>query len=463
MRSSRRFPWLAVLALVVAVVGFATTRSTPRNPTALPSGLVTSLNAESTALYCTGLTSGAPGRVSFFNTSGSARSVSVSVVSSSGRTWSGTLELAAHGGQILEPRVVDPPTARRAKSGKVTTASVTYATAAQISGGGVVAEEIEGNASVPCVSQGVTRWFAAGFNTLVGSDAYLSLYNPTATEAVANISVLEANGFYAPENMQGISVPAHAQELIDIGKSVVNTANVGVNVKVVRGSLAVVGEQDSVGTLSFDAGVTSAAAVTWFPAVTTANNATAQIRIDNPNDARAQVTASVSLAKFTISPQILSLAPYSSGVITITPNSAIPAAGYASVTVRSSVPVVSGLATGTGSWIVLSSPQVPSAADVVRDYSGEGFDVAEVTNTSSRAITVHVTTYATSPTTKDVTTTGTRVGAGTTVSLASLLGAAIPKPAGTYLVAASSPSAIVTLSLPSRPAGLYLQTPLDGR
>ncbi|MGC2484955.1 MAG: DUF5719 family protein, partial [Acidimicrobiales bacterium] len=434
MSASRRFPWLVVLALIVALVGYATARSTPGNPTALPSGLSTSINAESTALYCTGLTSTAPGRVSFFNTADAARSVSVSVVSSSGRTWSGTLELAAHGGQIVEPRVVDPPIKSRAKSGHVTTPSVTYATAAQISGGGVVANEIEGNASVPCDSQGVTRWFAAGLNTLVGSDAYVSLYNPTATEAVANISVLEANGFYAPENMQGISVAAHAQELIDVGKSVVNTANVGVDVKVVRGSLAVVGEQNSLGTFSLDAGVTSPASETWFPAVTTANGATAEIRIANPTDVRAQVSASVSLAKFRISPQSTSLAPYSTGVITITPNSAIPAAGYASVTVRSSVPVVSGLATGTGQWIVLSSPQAPSTADVVRDYSGEGFDVAQVTNTSDEAITVRVTTFATSPSTKDITTQGTRVGAGITLSLASLVGAAIPKPAGTYLI-----------------------------
>ncbi len=463
MTTSRRFPWLGVLALIVALVGFATTRSTPSNPTALPSGLATSINAESTALYCTGLTSSASGRVSYFNTSDVARSVSVSVVSSAGRTWSGTLELAAHGGQIVEPRVVDPPQKSRAKSGKVTTTSVTYATAAQISGGGVVADEIEGNASVPCDSQGVTRWYAAGLDTLVGSDAYVSLYNPTATEAVANISVLEANGFYAPEAIQGISVPAHAQELIDLGRSVVNNPNVGVDVKVVRGSLAVVGEQDSTGVLSFDAGVTSPSTEAWFPAVTTVNDAIAQIRVTNPNDARVTVSASVSLAKFTISPQSVSLPPYSSGVITITPNSAIPAAGYASVTVRSSEPVVSGLATGTGPWIVLSSPQAPAGADVVRDYSGAGFDVAELTNTSAHAMTVRVTTYATTPTAKDVTTEGTRVAAGTTISLASLLGAAIPKPAGTYLVTASTPSAIVTVTLPSRPAGLYLQTPLDGR
>lgn len=463
MKSSRRFPWLGVLALIVALVGFATTRSTPSNPTALPSGLATSINAESTALYCTGLTSSAPGRVSYFNTADVARSVSVSVVSSSGRTWSGTLELAAHGGQIVEPRVVDPPLKSRAKSGAVTTPSVTYATAAQISGGGVVADEIEGNASVPCDSHGVTRWYAAGLDTLVGSDAYVSLYNPTATEAVANISVLLANGFYAPENIQGISVPAHVQEVVDLGRSVVNNPNVGVDVKVVRGSLAVVGEQDSTGVLSFDAGVISPSTETWFPAVTTANASTAQIRVINPNDVRVSVSASVSLAKFKISPQSVSLPPYSSGVIAITPNSAIPAAGYASVVVRSSEPVVSGLATGTGQWIVLSSPQAPAGADVVRDYSGEGFDVAELTNTSAHAMTVRVTTYSTTPSTKDVTTKGTRVAPGTTVSLASLLGAAIPKPAGTYLVSASTAGAIVTVTLPSRPAGLYVQAPLDGR
>jgi hypothetical protein len=419
------------------------------------------LNAESTALYCTGLSSASPGRISFFNTADAARKLNVSVVSDVGKTWTGTIELAAHAGQVVQPKVLDAPVTQRSKSGRVTTVAANYGVAVQISGGGVVADEIQGNASVPCVSQGVTRWYAAGFNTLVGSDAYLSLYNPTGTEAVLNVSVLGATGFSAPQNLQGVSVPAHAQEEIDLGRNVVNMTNVAVGVKVMRGSLAIVGEQDSVGTLSFNQGVPAPEAHAWFPAVTTANGATAEIRLSNPNDRIAHVSLDVALGNYKIAPQTTTLGPFTTGEITITPNSAIPVAGYAGVSLHSDVPVVAGLATGTGTWITLSSPQSPSSAYVVRDFTGLGFDVANVTNTSSHAVTVHVTTYAAKG--QVVVTKGIKVAGGATTTLTSLIAVPLTRPAGTYLVRLSRPSALVTLTLPSHPTGVYVVAPLDGR
>ena len=168
MSSSRRSPLFVVLALVLVIVGLLTSLAKTPNSSTLPGGLGAATNAESTALYCTGLSSASPGRVSFFNTANTARSLTVTVVSDVGRTWTGTIELAAHAGQVVQPSVVDAPVTHRSKSGRVTTVAVNYGVAVQISGGGVVADEIQGNTSVPCLSQGVTRWYAAGFNTLVG-------------------------------------------------------------------------------------------------------------------------------------------------------------------------------------------------------------------------------------------------------------------------------------------------------
>jgi hypothetical protein len=452
---------LAVLALLLAATGVVTTLHHPTNPSTLPNGLSASRNAESTALYCTGLSSASPGRISFFNTANTARSLSVSVVSDLGKSWTGTIELAAHAGQVVQPKVVDAPVTHRSKSGRVTTVAVNYGVGVQISGGGVVADEIQGNTSVPCVSQGVTRWYAAGFNTLVGSDAYLSLYNPTGTEAVLNVSVVDATGFSAPQNLQGVSVPAHAQEEIDLGRNVVNTTNVEVGVKVLRGSLAIVAEEDSAGTLSFNEGVQAPQTHAWFPEVTTANGATAEIRLSNPNNKIAHVTLDVSLGNYKIAPQTTTLGPFTTGDITITPNSAIPVAGYAGVSLHSDVPVVAGLATGTGTWIALSSPQSPSSAYVVRDFTGLGFDAASVTNTSSRSVTVHVTTYAAKG--QVVVTKGIKVAGGATTTLSSLISSPLTRPAGTYLVTSSRSSVIVTLTLPSHPSGLYEVAPLDGR
>ena len=335
MRRARRVPLLLVVVVVLAATGVATSLRHASNPSNLPSGLAVSSSAESTALYCTGLSyvAGAPrpGRVAFYNTTATPRSVSVSVISSRGTTWTGAIEIAAHDFRTVYPSVVD--------HGKL---GDDYGVAALVTGGGVVAEEIIGTsrASAPCAAEGTSHWYATGFDTLVGSSAYLSVYNPTATAAVLNATVYTAAGVAAPVAFQGLSVPAHAESEIDLGKEVVNTANVGVGVDVLRGSLEIVGVEDSNGRVSLDQGVDAPASTAWFPSVTTAQTATAQIRLANPNEAPAEVSVAVQLGTYRVAPQAVTLGPFSTGTITITPNSAIPAAGYANLTLRANEPVI---------------------------------------------------------------------------------------------------------------------------
>ena len=178
MSSLRRVPLLAVLVVALVGTGLATTLHHPRNPSALPSGLSVSVNAESTALYCTGLTSGpAPGRVSFYNTATQTRTLNVSIKSSRGQTWTGTVKLAAHGARVLVPSSLDKaPLRPKAKVPYV----VSYGIGVEISGGGVIAEELaaQGDAEAPCASAGTTRWYATGFDTTVGSSGEISVYNP---------------------------------------------------------------------------------------------------------------------------------------------------------------------------------------------------------------------------------------------------------------------------------------------
>lgn len=451
----RRVPVFLVVLVLLVATGVVTSLRHPTNPSDLPSGLTVSLDAESTALYCTGISSasGAPGRVTFFNTSSASRSLSVSVVSDKGNTYHGSIELAAHAAQSIDPSVVDKGAA-----------GDNYGVAVQISGGGVVGEEIAGTnrTEVPCSASGVTRWYATGFNTLVGSSAYLSVYNPTATAAVLNASIYTAAGFYAPASFQGISVPAHTQAEINLGKQVVNTSNVGVSVKVLRGSLEIVGVESSAGTVSFEQGVSDASNESWFPNVTTAQSATAEIRVANPSNFAAEVTVNVALSPYTVTPQTLSVSPFSTGVIVITPNPAIPASGYANVTVHSNVRVVTSLATGTGVSIALSSPQTPSDAFLVRDFTGLGFDAATLTNTSARTITLKTSLFNAATPSIVTGTSGVKLAGGATETLASL----IPSIATTHdavLITASSPTLVVSMTMPSRPKGVNVVTPLDGR
>lgn len=453
MPKARRLPLFVAVALALGATGVVTSLQSASNPSRLPSGLAVSMNAESTALYCTGISAhpGRHGRVTFYNTSTASRRLSVSVVSDTGHTFTGSIELAGHASQSIEPSVVDRGN--------------TFAVAVQVSGGGVVGEEIAGSLTteVPCAAQGVTHWYATGFNTLVGSSAFLSVYNPTATSAVFNASIYTAAGFSAPQSFQGLSVPAHAQREIDLGTQIVNTANVGVGVTVLRGSIVVVGVQSANKVVSLDSGVTSATNEAWFPLVTTAQGATAQIRVANPNNQRANVTLDVALASYHVAPQTLSLAPFSSGLINVTPNSAIPAAGYANLTLHSNVPVVSTLATGTKSWIALSSPVTPGNAFLVNDFTDVGFGAATVTNTSSRPITVNVSSYL-STTLQVISDVGAiKLTGGQTESLFLTIPSFSSTPSETYLVSSSTPSMVVSLTLPTRPPGVYVVSPLDGR
>jgi len=58
----------------------------------------------------------------------------------------------------------------------------------------------------------------------------------------------------------------------------------------------------------------------------------------------------------------------------------------------SSQPVIPALATGTGNDVALSAPTSPEPEYLVGDFTGRGFDAATLTNTSSRSISIDVTT-----------------------------------------------------------------------
>jgi hypothetical protein len=459
MSSLRRIPLLVFLVVALVATGLAATFHHAKNPSQLPSGLSVSVNAESTALYCTGISSGpAPGHVSFYNTASQARRLSVSVVSSRGQLWSGNVELAAHGTQALVLSNLDkPPLRPKARVPYV----VTYGVGVEISGGGVVAEEVAagGDAEVPCASAGTTRWYATGFDTTVGSSGEVSVYNPTGTPAVMNISVYTAGGFSAPEAFQGLSVPAHAEIDVDLAREIVNTSNIAVGVKVLRGALEIVGVEDSNGMLSYDQGVYAKSKAAWFPNVTTVQAATAQLRIANPSNRPATVTVNVGLGTYKVPQQSTTINPYSTGSITITPNSAIPAAGYANLTLHSNVPVIAGLATGTGKSVALTSPQTPSSAYLVHNFSGLGFDAATVTNTSTHSVELTITSYESSTTNVSA----MKIAGGATESLSTLVPTFVKEPDDTYVVAATKPVLVLSLTVPSRPRGLYVVSTLDGR
>jgi Family of unknown function (DUF5719) len=439
-----------VLALALAATGVTASLVRESNPTALPTGLSVAGNAESTALYCTGLSDvrGAfAGHVSFLNTSSHDRLLTLQTVSNTGQRASSSLAVPAHAARSVTPGSLG---------------GTSFGLGAEVDGGGVVADVVaaKGHAEVPCSSAGTTSWYGAGFDTLVGSEAVLSVYNPTATSAVMDVTAYSSSGFSAPAPLQGFSVAAHAQVALNLGAQIVNATDVGVHVNVLRGSLVVVGEQVSEHRVSMIPGTESTTVTAWYPRVTTAGGSKSQVRVANPTSQPATVTLDVALAPYTIAPQTVTVPAYASAVAVITPNPAIPAGGYASVSVSSSEAVFTSLATGSSTGLVLSSPATPSHEVLLSDFSGRGFNSATITNTSSRTLKVTLATVA-GPgppgLTREV-----ELGADATANVLGALTGVSSLRGVSVLVTASRPSLIVSATLPSTPRGVEVVSALDG-
>ena len=452
MSSRRRRPLLLVLALALVVVAVVSSMAKNVDPSQLPSALALNGRAESTALYCTGFSNaklGENGRVIFMNTTDRAHVIRIDVVSDSGLAYGREMTLGPYQHYGFDPSV--------GHHGDY------FAVSVQVSGGGVVGVEVSKDhaSEAPCISTGVANWFASGFDTTVGSSAILSVYNPTATPAVFNVSTFSSSGYVAPAKFQGYAVGPHSQAEIHLGSEIVNLSDVAVHVKVLRGSLDIVGLQQSGPTVSFNSGVAQPSTSAIFPLVTTANGASAQVRLANPGPTPANVTLIVTLAPFHVPNQTLRVPPYASVVAIITPNSAIPAASYAKVVMRSSAPVIAALATGSGKYVALSAPSSSEAEYFVGDFTGHGYDAATLTNTASRAITITITRLPRGSVPSN--STQVHLAANTTETLRSAMPSLANLRGVTLIVQASRPSLIVTLTLPTRPAGMTVVSGLDGR
>ncbi len=452
MNSLRRVPLVVILALVLIATGALSSLAKGTNPSSLPRGLALNSLAESTALYCTGLSStaaGSPGRVIFTNTTSAAHLINIEVVSDTGFKVTRATNLAPFSSISINPGA--------AQQGSF------FGVGAQVSGGGVVGVEVTNDdaSQTPCISTGVASWSAAGFDTTVGSHAVLSIYNPTATPAVFDINAYTASGEVVPAKYQGIAVGAHGETAIDLGTQVVDMTNVGVHVNVLRGTLDIVGVQKSGSVVSLVSGITNDVKSTQFPSVTTAQNATAQVRLFNPGPLAANVSFAISLAPYKVPDQSVTVPADGSALATITPNSAIPAAGYAAVVMQSDQPVVASLATGTGKTFALSSPQTPQTEFLVDDFTGRGFDSATVTNTSSKPLSLTLTSL--SSTAAPVRSPSVTVPADTTANLRTLEPTLTSLHHVMVLVIASRPAMLVTLTLPTTPAGMSVVEALDGR
>ncbi len=220
--SERRWVVLAVVVLVVAGVAVAAgARGTaaPAAAPAVPGALVSAPNAESSAWYCTGQSTGsgiAPGFLILSNTTARPVAAAITAVSDAGASVHTAVDVPARA--VVTPSVPSLP------SGSWESETVI------VSGGGVAATQAvhgpSGWSEAPCQSTTASGWYFPGGTTANSDPLSISLLNPTSTPVVVDLAFMTPSGAVHPINYQGIVLQPGQVQVENVASEVQNVATV---------------------------------------------------------------------------------------------------------------------------------------------------------------------------------------------------------------------------------------------
>ena len=333
----------AAVIIGVGIVSATVPSPSPASPTPLGDGVgVAPASALTSSLFCAtgaGLDAGAgaTGVVVLTNTTRSVVTGVMTVARSSGATpFRRAVSVPALGSTDVVPAQGLPAGA--------TASTFVFA------GGGVTGTMVIGSAvgwsTAPCTSTLSSTWDFAGGSTATGS-LDLSLFNPTAAQAVVNVSFLTTSGdVLVPQAYQGITLGPEGLVVAGLGTYVQNQAVVGTLVQTTAGAI-VATELDrlAVGSgsgLALVSGTPESAGTWRFAQTTAVQGGSITLSLANPGASPVTAQLTVGLSSATVTPK----------VVTVPGNSVVPVVASAvagwplgspySVTVTASGPVIVG-------------------------------------------------------------------------------------------------------------------------
>jgi hypothetical protein len=178
-----------------------------------------------------------------------------------------------------------------------------------VAGPTVVAHQLlkapEGLVSSPCASSASDHWYTAAGSTAAGTSHFLSLLNPFAGDAIADLAFSTDQGRTIPADLQGVLVPGRSLVVIDVGDKVRRRDEVAAEIVLRRGRL-IVGRSYRKGTATSVAIASPSADATWyFPGGLRADGVTNRLVVANPSDSDAEVTAELRLQEGAAEPLTL--------------------------------------------------------------------------------------------------------------------------------------------------------------
>jgi len=273
------------------------------------SGLgVTPSGAESSAWFCAGGTGAggdAPSTMIFTN--------------ATPRPVTGTVTTVPLGAAASSTPVLVPADTQEAVGPTPVATGVPLASTVVLSGGGVGVSQVVtsplGVSSAPCASSTAGSWYFADGSTAGGDTLSLTLFNPTDTDAVVNVTFVSSGGVLAPPAYQGIEVPGNSLAVENVGLHVRNQAHVATAVVALSG--AVVATETEVAGTAGDGGTSvvlgaQSPASTWtFAQNTDVAGGTIAFHVFNPSARLARVTVWIGLEQGVAEPLVLRVAAQS--------------------------------------------------------------------------------------------------------------------------------------------------------
>ncbi|MGH8979727.1 MAG: DUF5719 family protein, partial [Acidimicrobiales bacterium] len=226
---------LVAVALGAGVaVGGATGGSEPRT-TLQPAGVAAEVappGSQSSSWYCTGGTG--PGEP--------LADATILVANAGPRRVTGTVHVVdTKGEQAVRSFAILPGTQIEEHPGAVVRGDWLAARIDVVGGGVTASERVDGKwgTSVsPCASETSRRWYFAQGTTVAGASLFASLFNPTASLAVVDVTFLTASGVISPAPDQGIVIGPGKLVTLTVGEYVQRKREIATIVSARSGAIA---------------------------------------------------------------------------------------------------------------------------------------------------------------------------------------------------------------------------------
>lgn len=291
----------AVLVLTSLVAAWSGIAPVPAAPTSA-SSVVAPASSSSSTWFCTGGGSSGPA------------TTSIELLNTGSRPVPGTVRTVDSAGSEGQQSVVVLPHRQLSIQPSTVPAGRGLGTTVQLSGGGVAVTQVvhgaAGWSQAPCTTYPGARWLFPVGETTAGNTLTVSLYNPAATTAVADLTFLTPAGPQTPQSFQGIVVPPGAVVVRDVGAYVQDDAEVATTVSVRSGELVATElEQHGQSGLALLAGSPGPSWRWNVGRSINVTNGSVRVYLANPGPTTARVTVSVQLPTGALTPIRTALAP----------------------------------------------------------------------------------------------------------------------------------------------------------